>query len=35
LNLPDEEFADAMAQGVAVAQLAGQAQMLDQMKRRG
>ena len=35
LSLPDEEFADAMAQGIAVAQLAGQAQMLDQMKHRG
>lgn len=31
LNLPDQAFADAMAQGIALAQLAGQAMVLDQV----
>ncbi|WP_249110288.1 DUF935 domain-containing protein [Neokomagataea anthophila] len=31
LNLPDDAFAEAMAQGIAISQLAGQAQMLGQM----
>ena len=35
LKLPDAEFADAMATGIAIAQMAGQAQMLQQMTRRG
>ncbi|WP_083813655.1 DUF935 domain-containing protein [Gluconobacter morbifer] len=35
LDLPTQEFEDAMANGIAIAQMAGQAQMLQQMHRRG